>query len=66
MKKILVTGGAGYVGSRLTPRLLDLGYEVTVLDLCLFGKDFLPLEHPKLHLVIGDIRDRACVDKAVA
>lgn len=36
-KKILVTGGFGYVGSRLTEHLLHLGYYVRVIDLCLYG-----------------------------
>ncbi len=35
--KILVAGGAGYIGSVLVPELVDLGYEVTVIDLCWFG-----------------------------
>lgn len=55
--KVLVTGGAGYVGNVLTPALLDDGYEVTVYDLCLFGKETLPLDHPRLRLVEADIRD---------
>ena len=37
MKKIFITGGAGYVGSNLVPKLLDLGFEVTVLDLMIYG-----------------------------
>ena len=37
MKKIFITGGAGYVGSKLVPKLLKLGYEVTVLDLMIYG-----------------------------
>ena len=56
-KSILVTGGAGYVGSLLTPQLLDLGYQVTVYDTMYFGDDFLPKGNPALKVVEGDIRD---------
>jgi len=56
MKKIFITGGAGYVGSKLVPKLLELGYEVTVLDLMIYGEDVLP-EHEKLKKIKGDIRD---------
>ena len=38
---VLVTGGAGYVGSALVPKLLAQGYRVKVLDLYLFGDDVL-------------------------
>ena len=41
MNKVFITGGAGYVGSRLTPKLLDLGYDVTVLDLMIYGEHVL-------------------------
>jgi nucleoside-diphosphate-sugar epimerase len=57
MSKVLITGGAGYVGSRLVPQLLDLGYEVTVYDILYYGRDFLPLENPRLKVVGGDLRD---------
>ena len=41
-KKILITGGAGYVGSRLVPQLLEKNYKITVYDSLFFGSDFLP------------------------
>ncbi len=56
MKKIFITGGAGYVGSSLVPKLLDLNYEVTVYDLFIYGKDVLP-KHKNLKTVVGDIRN---------
>jgi nucleoside-diphosphate-sugar epimerase len=55
MEKVLITGGAGYVGHVLTPRLLQAGYQVTVYDKLFFGCR-LP-NHPKLRVVQGDIRD---------
>jgi nucleoside-diphosphate-sugar epimerase len=64
MKHVLVTGGAGYVGSLLCPQLLDLGYQVTAYDICFFGSDFLPLGNPKFKLVQGDIRDAAKLKRA--
>ena len=56
MKKIFITGGAGYVGSSLVPRLLDLDYEVTVFDLFIYGNDVLP-DHKNLKKILGDIRN---------
>ena len=65
---VLVTGGAGYVGSALVPRLLDAGHRVTVLDLYIYGEDVLaPLsDHPGLRQVKGDIRDTGTVAGALA
>jgi nucleoside-diphosphate-sugar epimerase len=57
MSKVLITGGAGYVGSRLIPQLLELGHEVTVYDILYYGSDFLPMDHPRLNVVGGDLRD---------
>jgi len=58
-KNILITGGAGYVGSLLTPQLLALGCKVTVYDIMYFGDDFLPKDNPNLRVIQGDIRDTA-------
>lgn len=60
LKRILVTGGAGYVGAVLVPELLGAGHEVTVLDLYLYGDDVLSAvaKHPGLVQVKGDLRDR--------
>jgi nucleoside-diphosphate-sugar epimerase len=60
---IMITGGAGYVGSNLVPKLLEAGYAVTVLDLFMYG-DVLS-KHPKLTLVKGDLRNPEDVKKAL-
>ena len=56
IKKVLVTGGAGYKGCVLVPKLLNAGYQVVVFDLMLFGSEGLP-KHPALKVIKGDIRD---------
>lgn len=61
---VLITGGAGYVGSRLVPQLLAAGHRVVVYDILYFGADALPLDHPSFTLVNGDIRDTASFRKA--
>lgn len=63
--RILVAGGAGYVGSKLVPALLKKGHEVVVLDLYLYGEEVLN-PHPHLHEIKGDIRDPAIVDEALS
>ena len=55
-RNILVTGGAGYGGAVLVPRLLANDYCVTVYDLMIYGEDVLQ-KHPNLAVVKGDIRD---------
>src|SRR4051812_21768671 len=60
IRTVFVTGGAGYVGSVLVPRLLNEGYLVKVLDLYVFGKHVFDAvrDHPNLHEIKGDLRDR--------
>lgn len=57
MKSVLVIGGAGYVGSVLTPKLLNKGYNVTVFDIMYYGDEGLPKSHPNLKVVKGDMCD---------
>lgn len=66
-KRVMVTGGAGYVGSSLVPKLLRNGYEVSVLDLYLYGDVFADLKpNPNLIEVKGDLRNPADVNRALA
>ena len=67
IRQILVTGGAGYVGAVLVPRLLERGYAVRVLDLHLFGHDVFDEAgaHPRLEQVTGDIRDEALLRRVL-
>jgi len=64
MRTVLVTGGAGYVGCVLVPKLLASGYSVVVYDVMLFGSGGLP-SHPNLQVVTGDIRDVSHFSKVV-
>ncbi|MFM9085967.1 MAG: NAD-dependent epimerase/dehydratase family protein [Acidimicrobiia bacterium] len=63
-RRVYVTGGAGYVGAMLVPRLLELGHSVTVLDLMLYGDDVIDA-HPRLAMVAGDMRDRALLERTI-
>jgi nucleoside-diphosphate-sugar epimerase len=63
-QRVLVVGGAGYLGSVLTKRLLDGGFRVRVLDSFIYGRRSLNLlaDHPNLDIVEGDLRNiHTCV-----
>ena len=64
---VLVTGGAGYVGSTLVPLLLDAGHRVRVLDNLTYGGTSLlgVWSNPNFELVTGDVRDGAAVRRAL-
>ena len=55
-KKVLVTGGCGYIGSILVPLLLERGYEVRVFDKLYFGEESLVNVRDKIELIPGDVR----------
>ena len=66
-KKIIIAGGAGYLGSVLTGQLLERGYAVRVLDRLLFGEESLAAwrDHPNLEIFRGDLRDIRLVLEAL-
>lgn len=61
---VYVTGGAGYVGSILIPKLLAEGYKVSVIDLFIYGDDVIE-DHPNLTKIKGDIRDAELLGKTI-
>ena len=67
ISRVLVTGGAGYVGAILVPQLLERGYSVRVLDLYLYGDEVLQsvASHPSLEQINGDIRDRNLLERVM-
>src|SRR3984893_8270058 len=67
VSRVLVTGGAGYVGSSLIPKLLAADYDVTVLDLYIYGEELFAGYRGRAGLreIKGDLRNRADVARAL-
>jgi nucleoside-diphosphate-sugar epimerase len=65
--QLLITGGAGYLGSIMSQRMLDAGYSVTVVDRLLYGQRslFHLCSHPKFDFVFGDVRDERLMKELV-
>lgn len=63
--KILITGGAGYLGSVITGKMLDVGHEVTVLDKLIFNQVSLLsyTSNPKFKFIHGDVRNENLLEK---
>src|SRR3989440_7366925 len=65
-RRVLVTGGAGFIGSHLTRMLLDRGYHVRILDRFDYGRSGIEgLQHPRLEVIQGDICNSRTVSQAV-
>jgi len=66
-RHVLITGGAGYIGSLLTSELLRANYRVTVADSLLFGGEALVpfLHHPNFHFVKADVTERRAIKDAL-
>ena len=67
MKKILITGGAGYIGSMLCTKLINFGYQVTVIDLLKYNKSSLNhlYFYKNFKLIVGDIRNKKLIKKLI-
>jgi nucleoside-diphosphate-sugar epimerase len=65
MSKILITGGAGYVGAVLTPYLLSKGHKITIIDLMIYGEEVLT-KNLNLRVIKGDIRDTNLLEKELS
>ena len=64
-KKVLITGGAGFIGSNLVRELLKEGNKITVLDNFMSGYRSNLNEFPSIQLIEGDVRNKSAVDSAM-
>ena len=64
IRRVFITGGCGYVGSMLVQKLLSKGYDVTVLDLMIFGNKLLNNKN-NLNIISGDIRETKILENNI-
>lgn len=67
MRKILITGGAGYIGSMLSTELVKMNYDVTVIDDLYYSSNSLNhlLIYKNFKLIKGDVRDKSLIKKLI-
>ena len=67
MKKILITGGAGYIGSKLTTELINSGYKVTVIDRLDYSQNSINhlIHHKNFKLIVKDCREKKLIKSLI-
>ena len=67
MKKILITGGAGYIGSKLVTKLLNLNFKVTVMDTLKFSSKSINhlFNNKNFYFINADVRDKRKINKLI-
>ena len=67
MNKILITGGAGYIGSILSTKLIALNFQVTVIDRLMFDKNSLShlFSHKSFKFICADVRNKKIINKEI-
>ena len=65
--RILITGGAGYIGSKLSTRLVELGFSVTVIDILKYNKNSLShlLSHKNFNFIHADTRNKLILNDQI-
>ena len=64
-KKLLIIGGAGYIGSVLSPSLVQAGYQVTVLDNLIYNQKKLKISNKNFKFILGDLRNKKIINNLV-